>query len=47
LERFYWAALGATEGLGQRNIPALVDYFGSAKAVYKASFDDFSVVSFH
>ena len=41
MERFYWAALGATEGLGQRNIPALVDYFGSAKAVYKASFDDF------
>lgn len=41
MERFYWAALGTIEGLGQRNIPALVDYFGSAEAVYKASFDDF------
>jgi DNA processing protein len=41
VERFYWAALSAFPGLGLRNLPALVDYFGSARAAYTASREDY------
>ena len=41
MERFYWAALSAFPGLGLKNIPALVDYFGSARAAYTASREDY------
>ena len=41
MERFYWAALSAFPGLGLRNIPLLVDYFGSAREAYAASREDY------
>lgn len=41
MEKFYWAALSATPGLGLRNIPFLVDYFGSARMAYLAAREDY------
>jgi DNA processing protein len=37
MERYYWAALQMTSGLGSSKIKSLVSYFGSAQAAWKAN----------
>lgn len=36
-EKSYWIAISAFEGIGPRRFKALINYFGSAKAVWEAS----------
>lgn len=36
MEKFYWAALNALPGATALKVPAMVQYFGSAEAAYKA-----------
>ena len=40
MEKYYMAAMGGAEGMGNRSIEILVKYFGSAKAAWKADVAD-------
>ena len=37
MEQFYWAALGVAKGIETAQLVGLVDFFGSARAVWEAT----------